>query len=67
MSSGFKATALVGGVGVGTFTWFLVLSIGLSVARRRVGERLLVVVDVVSGLALLAFAGLLAWRTVADA
>ena len=66
VSSGFKASAPVGGVTLGTFTWFLVLSVGLSLARRRAGARLLVVVDLVSGLALLGFAGLLAWRTIAD-
>ena len=52
---------------MGTFSWFLMLSLALSVARRRVGERLLVVVDVVSGVALLGFAALLGWRTVSDA
>jgi putative LysE/RhtB family amino acid efflux pump len=67
VGSGFTASALVGGVAVGTFAWFLALSLALSVARRRVGERLLVVVDVVSGVALLGFAALLGWRTVSDA
>jgi putative LysE/RhtB family amino acid efflux pump len=66
VQSGFKASALVAGVAVGTFTWFAALSVGLSLARSRVGPRLLVVVDVVSGAVLLAFAGLLAWRTIAD-
>jgi threonine/homoserine/homoserine lactone efflux protein len=67
VGSGFTASALVTGVAVGTFAWFLALSVGLSLARRRVGERLLVVVDVVSGVALLVFAALLGWRTVTDA
>jgi putative LysE/RhtB family amino acid efflux pump len=67
VGSGFTASALVGGVAVGTFAWFLALSLGLSLARRRVGDRLLVAVDVVSGVALLAFAALLGYRTVADA
>jgi putative LysE/RhtB family amino acid efflux pump len=64
VGSGFTASALVVGVAAGTFTWFLALSLGLSLARRRVGPRLLVVVDVVSGMLLLGFAGLLAYRTV---
>lgn len=64
VGSGFTASALVAGVAIGTFTWFLALSVGLSLARRRVGPRLLVVVDVVSGLLMLGFAGLLAYRTV---
>jgi len=67
VSSGFKASALVVGVACGTFAWFTLLSVGLSLARRRVGRRLLVVVDVISGALLLGFAGLLAWRTVSDA
>ena len=67
VGSGFTASALVGGVAVGTFGWFLALSLGLSLARRRVGERLLVAVDVVSGVALLGFAALLGYRTVSDA
>jgi putative LysE/RhtB family amino acid efflux pump len=63
VGSGFTASALVAGVAIGTFAWFLALSLGLSLARQRVGPRLLVVVDVVSGLILLVFAGLLAYRT----
>jgi putative LysE/RhtB family amino acid efflux pump len=67
VGSGFTASALVVGVAVGTFTWFLALSVGLSLARRRVGPRLLAVVDAISGAILVGFAALLAWRTVADA
>jgi putative LysE/RhtB family amino acid efflux pump len=59
------AVALVAGVGTGTLTWFTFLSGSLAVARRRVGPRLVAGVDVVSGLAILGFAGLLGWRTVA--
>jgi putative LysE/RhtB family amino acid efflux pump len=66
VSSASGATALVIGVGIGTLTWFTALSLTLSLVRRRLGERLLVVVDVVSGLALIAFAGLLLWRTASD-
>lgn len=63
--SAATAVALVTGVGAGTLTWFTFLSGSLAVARRRVGPRLLAGVDVVSGLAILAFAGLLGWRTAA--
>jgi putative LysE/RhtB family amino acid efflux pump len=66
VTSGFKASALIVGVALGTFTWFTLLSVGLSVARRRAGQRLLVAVDVISGTLLLGFAGLLAYRTVSD-
>lgn len=53
---------LLAGIGCGTFTWFAILSGGLSLARRRIGRRLLVAVEGVSGAALLGFAGLLGWR-----
>ncbi len=67
VGSGFTASALIVGVALGTFSWFLALSVGLALARRRVGPRLLVVVDAISGAILVGFAALLAWRTVADA
>jgi putative LysE/RhtB family amino acid efflux pump len=66
VDSGFTASALVAGVAVGTFGWFAALSVSLSLARRRAGERMLVAVDVVSGVALLGFAALLGYRTVSD-
>jgi putative LysE/RhtB family amino acid efflux pump len=59
-----SGVALVCGVGLGTLTLFTGLSGALSLGRRRLGERALVVVDAISGLALLFFAGLLAYRTV---
>jgi putative LysE/RhtB family amino acid efflux pump len=61
-----SAAVLVAGVGAGTLTWFTILSGGVSVARRRVGTRLLVWVDAVSGAAILGFACLLGWRTIAN-
>jgi putative LysE/RhtB family amino acid efflux pump len=61
-----SAAAMLSGVGIGSLAWFLALSGGLALARRRVGPGLLRVVEAVSGLGLLAFAGLLGYRTVAD-
>jgi putative LysE/RhtB family amino acid efflux pump len=61
-----SAAVLVAGVGAGTLTWFTILSGGVSLARRRVGTRLLVWVDAVSGAAILGFACLLGWRTIAN-
>ncbi len=61
-----SAAVLVAGVGAGTLTWFTLLSGGVAVARRRVGTRLLVWVDAVSGAAILCFACLLGWRTIAN-
>lgn len=58
---------LVGGVGLGTLTWFTSLSLVLAAARRRVGPRLLSAIDVGSGVGLLLCAGLLTWQTVRDA
>ena len=61
-----SAAVLVAGVGAGTLTWFTILSGGVAIARRRVGSRLLIWVDAVSGAAILAFACLLGWRTIAN-
>lgn len=67
-TAGRGGTALlVLGVGAGTLTWFTLLSGGLALARRRIGERLLRAIDVGSGVGLLAFAGLLGWRSATDA
>ena len=63
--SASTAVVLVAGVGAGTLTWFTILSGTISVARRRIGTRLLRIVDAVSGTAILGFAGLLGWRTIA--
>lgn len=50
------------GVGCGTLTWFTTLSLTMAAIRRRVGDRLLRVIDVGSGLGLLVFSGLLGVR-----
>jgi putative LysE/RhtB family amino acid efflux pump len=63
--SASSTVVLVAGVGTGTLTWFTILSGGLALARRRVGPRLLAAVDAISGAAILVFAGLLGWRTIA--
>jgi putative LysE/RhtB family amino acid efflux pump len=64
VDSGASAAAMLIGVGIGSLAWFLVLSGGLALARRRVGPRLVRTVEAASGLGLLAFAGLLGYRTV---
>ena len=58
-----SAFAMLVGVGFGSLAWFLLLSGGLAIVRRRVGPRLLRTVEAVSGAGLLAFAGLLGYRT----
>jgi threonine/homoserine/homoserine lactone efflux protein len=50
------------GVGCGTLTWFTTLSVTMLAIRARVGDRLLQLVDVGSGLGLLLFAGVLGTR-----
>jgi putative LysE/RhtB family amino acid efflux pump len=56
-------TALLVGVGAGSLAWFGVLASGVALARRRVGPRLLRAVDAGAGLGIVAFAGLLAYRS----
>jgi putative LysE/RhtB family amino acid efflux pump len=58
-----SAFAMLVGVGAGSLAWFLLLSSGLAFARRRVGPRLLRIVEGVSGVGLLGFAGVLGYRT----
>jgi putative LysE/RhtB family amino acid efflux pump len=55
--------ALIVGVGVGSFAWFFALSSGVTLTRRRVGPRLLRLVDGGAGVGLLGFAGVLGYRT----
>jgi putative LysE/RhtB family amino acid efflux pump len=57
---------LVGGVLLGTFTWFTVLSTAVNLARRRIGDRLLRWVDGVAGAGLLAFSGALGVRALRE-
>ena len=55
--------ALLAGVGLGSLTWMTILTGGVSLARRWVGDRLLRAVDGLAGVGLLGFGGLLAYRT----
>lgn len=50
------------GVGCGTLTWFSTLSVTMLAIRAKVGDRLLKLVDIGSGLGLLFFAGVLGVR-----
>jgi putative LysE/RhtB family amino acid efflux pump len=54
------------GVAVGTLTWYGGFSTAVALTRRRVGDRLVRAVDTVSGLGLVAFGGVLAYRTVRE-
>lgn len=66
MTSTASSVSLLAGVGLGSVGWFTVLACGVALSRRRVGPRLLRAVDSVSGAGLVAFGGLLAFRTVRD-
>ena len=68
-STGSSASAvpLVAGVAVGSATWVSALALGVAVARRMVGPRVVVAADVLAGVGLLGFAGALGWRTASDA
>jgi putative LysE/RhtB family amino acid efflux pump len=61
------AIALLCGVAVGSASWFAALTGVVSLARQRVRGAWLVAVDVVSGLGLVVFGGVLGVRTLHDA
>jgi putative LysE/RhtB family amino acid efflux pump len=58
---------LLAGIGLGTATWFTVLSTAMTLVRRLTGPRLHQAITVLSGLGLIAFGITLAWQTVAAA
>jgi putative LysE/RhtB family amino acid efflux pump len=58
---------LVLGVAVGSATWMTVLACGVALARRSVGPGGTVAADVLAGLGMLSFAGVLGWHTWTDA
>jgi putative LysE/RhtB family amino acid efflux pump len=60
------AAMLLAGVGLGSLTMMSLLAGGVSVARRRVGPRLLRAVDGAAGAGVLGFGALLAYRTLRD-
>ncbi|HEY7017006.1 MAG TPA: LysE family transporter [Gaiellaceae bacterium] len=62
-SSTAGAAALLLGVGLGTLTWYAGFSTAVVLIRRRVGERLLKFVDIISGIGLIGFGALLGYRT----
>jgi threonine/homoserine/homoserine lactone efflux protein len=66
-TSAGTSAALLAGVAVGTLGWFTALACAAAVARRRIGDRAAQVADVVAGLGLIGFGGLLGVRTLRDA
>ncbi len=65
-AEGTAVIALLAGVGLGSLAWMVVLTSGVSIAGRFVGDRLLRTVDGLAGVGLIGFGGLLAYRTLRD-
>jgi putative LysE/RhtB family amino acid efflux pump len=63
-SSFSGAVLLVAGVGLGSATWDVTLATATALVGRYVGDRFLRVVDLVAGVALLVFGGVLAYSVV---
>ena len=61
-----SAVAFVAGVGLGSMAWVTILALSVSAGRARVGPRLLKTLDAAAGSAIVAFGGLLAWRTLRE-
>jgi putative LysE/RhtB family amino acid efflux pump len=57
------AVGLLLGVGLGTLTWYGGCATGVALVRKRVGRSLLRAIDLASGSGLVAFGGLLGYRT----
>jgi putative LysE/RhtB family amino acid efflux pump len=58
------AVLLVAGVGLGSATWDVTLATATALVGRFVGERFLRAIDLVAGIALLVFGGVLAYSVV---
>jgi putative LysE/RhtB family amino acid efflux pump len=58
--------ALLAGIGLGSIGWFAVLTAGVVMAGRRLGDRSLQAADVVAGAGLVGFGALLGVRTLRD-
>ena len=65
-AEGAGVAVLLAGVGIGSMTWMAILAGGVGLARRRVGDRALKVVDGIAGAGLIGFGGLLAYRTLRE-
>jgi len=66
-TSAATTSALLVGIGVGSFAWFVVLSLLMAGLRPRLGEGGLRAADALAGAGLLGFGGLLGWRALREA
>jgi threonine/homoserine/homoserine lactone efflux protein len=62
-----RSIVLLAGVGIGSICWFTLLTTLVTLARRRIGDRLLRAVDAGAGIGILGFAGLLGFRAAREA
>jgi putative LysE/RhtB family amino acid efflux pump len=65
-TSAAHALVLLAGVGCGSLVWYSGFTTAVAAVRRRLGQRILRLVDVVSGLGLAGFGGLVAWRALRE-
>jgi putative LysE/RhtB family amino acid efflux pump len=61
-----NALVLLAGVGLGSLAWYSGFTTTVAMMRRRLGDRLLRAVDVVSGLGLAGFGGLVAYHALRE-
>ena len=59
-----RPVPLVLGVGLGSLTWFALLTGGVAAVRHALSRRAIQVADLLAGLGLVAFAAVLAWSAV---
>jgi putative LysE/RhtB family amino acid efflux pump len=65
--SGASTVALLIGVGLGSLGWYVGLTCVVALARQRIGDRVVRIVDVIAGAGLVAFGGLLGAKSISDA
>lgn len=66
VGSGAAPLPLVVGVVLGSLAWVTALALVVSLVRRMVGPRVIRTADVLAGAGLIAFAGVMGWRTAAE-
>jgi putative LysE/RhtB family amino acid efflux pump len=66
-TAGASAAAMLVAIGLGSFSWFAILSLLCGALGARLGERVQRPIDVLSGLALASFGAYLGWSTLRDA
>lgn len=66
-TSGGSAAVLLAGIGIGSFSWFVILSVLSGLVGSRLGEKVQRPIDVLSGLALAGFGVYLGVATLRDA